>query len=737
MKKTPAIMMILVLIFSLITACADKPSEPIEDEHNYGKIIYVSPNGNDENSGEKDTPVASLTGAVKAMRDYRSQNGLPEGGIKIEFATGTYNVTEGITLTAEDSGTEDSPVVFAGANDAKVLFNGGISLNPADFMPADENFKALLQTEEAKQNVVMIDLAKAGCYDLNDTKDLGNLASGDDILTSMNFTAFRQELFVNGKRKTVARWPNEPYCHPEIDTTATTGDNGTEYTKILISDEKATIWRKNNAIRFYGMPKYEWSLCYLPAINVDKDSSALLFPADNGLTKDCMYYVFNIPQELDSPGEYYWDTTANILYYWPEEDINKEEIFFSQFTETPINFFNCTNLTFANLSAGYFRGGFLYGFGDHITISNCNIFDMGGSAVMYLKGNYNTVKGCLIHDLAAGGIVISTGDITTQTSGQTLITDNIFHDWAQIFTVYRPAAEINGIGAKISHNEFYNTHHSAIEICAAQCDVEYNDIHDVCLAAGDGGAIYTWGKFTWAGNVFRYNYIHQVGDIINTALGIERCGLGAGMFFDFWGRFSVCYGNVFVDVKGCCMCGASGHMTYENNLCINVGEPINISYWGVTEKPDIYDDTWIEDDIRLYDYLNQIWRYSSPRTALFVEVANQAITPNCKDLPLAAAYNIVRNNVRYIDTSANVKSFDCDNKEIYTKDGIIRTSDYYFALSPYMDNACYTDVDPGFTDYTNGDYRLKEDSRVFRDLIGFEPLDVSVAGPRASENPFK
>ena len=166
MKKTPAIMLILALIFSLVTACADNPAGPIEEEHVYGKIIYVSPDGNDENSGEKDTPVASLTGAVNAMRSYRKQNGLPEGGIKIEFASGTYNVTEGITLTAEDSGTEESPIVFAGADDANVLFNGGVILDPSDFQPADDAFKSLLQTEEAKQNVVMIDLASAGCYDL-------------------------------------------------------------------------------------------------------------------------------------------------------------------------------------------------------------------------------------------------------------------------------------------------------------------------------------------------------------------------------------------------------------------------------------------------------------------------------------------------------------------------------------------------------------------------------------------
>ncbi len=741
MKKQFAIMLILALTFSLLTACADKPSEPIEDEHNYGKIIYVSPNGNDENNGEKGSPVASLVGAVKAMRDYRSQNGLPEGGIKIEFAAGTYNITEGITLTAEDSGTEDKPIVFAGANDAKVLFNGGISLNPADFMPADEDFKALLQTEEAKQNVVMINLAKAGCYDLDSAKEYYNKKSTD---IDPNFSAeadyYRQELFVNGKRQSLARWPNEPYCNPEIDREVEEKDSKEGYVLIYISEKQAELWRSVDKIEFYGLPIFEWANTCISDIDVAEDKPALMFPvikSDFGITSDCLYYVYNIPCELDSPGEYYWDTKTNFLYYWPTDEFETAGISFSQLSEVPFTLDECSYISLENLSAVSFRNSFINGEGDHISINKCHLSGIDGTAAIIIQGDYNTVTGCLIHDLAAGGVIITTGDTATQTMGKTIVSDNIIYDFSQIYTIYNPAVGIKGHGAEVSHNEIYNCAHCAISICAGQCDIAYNNVHDCCLEVGDGGAIYTWGRFIWAGNVFRYNYVHRIGDILNPILGLSRPGAGSGMFFDFWGKYSLCYGNVFADVRGCCMCGAGGHMTYQNNLCINVGEPINISYWGVTDMSNAYDNTWLKDDIRRYDYLNRIWRFSSPRTALFVEVADQKINPNCIDLPLAAAYNIVQNNVRFIDSNSDFKPFDCDTKENYTKDGIIRTSDYYFALSPYMDNACYTDVDPGFTDYANGDYSLKKDSRVFRDLIGFENIDMSVFGPRAAVNPFK
>ncbi len=740
MKKSLSLLLIFAVIITLFSAC-NKPQEPVEEEHEYGKIIYVSPDGNDENNGEKGSPVASLVGAVKAMRGYRSQNGLPDGGIKIEFAEGTYNVTEGITLTAEDSGEEDKPVVFTGAKGAEVLFDGGITIKPSDFLPADDGFKSLLQTEEAKQNVVMLDLAKAGCYDLDSTKEyLRKKSTEFNPNTSAESDYYRQELFVNGKRQSLARWPNETYCNPEIDREVGEYDSKDGYVLIYIPEKQADLWRSVDKIEFYGLPVFEWANTCLPDIDVSEEESALMFPvfkSDYGITSDCLYYVYNIPYELDSPGEYYWDTKTNFLYYWPTEGFETAGISFSQFAGVPFTLDGCSYISFENLSAVSFRNRFINGDGDHISVNECHLSGIDGSTAMAVRGDYNTVKGCLIHDLAAAGIIMTTGDTATQTMGKTVVSDNIIYDFSQIYTICNPAVGIKGHGAEVSHNEIYNCAHYAIEICAGQCDIAYNDVHDCCLEVGDGGAIYTWGRFTWAGNVFKYNYLHQIGDILNPMFGLSRPGAGAGMFFDYWGRFSTCYGNIFVDVRGCCMCGASGHMTYRNNLCINVGEPINISYWGVTEMPGAYDNTWIADDIRLYDYLNPIWRYSSPRTAIFIEVNDQKRNINCMDLPLAAAYNIVQNNVRFIDSGSEFKPFDCDNEVDYTKGGIIRTSDYYFTLSPYMDNACYTDVDPGFTDYANGDYTLREDSRVFRDLIGFEPLDVSVAGPRASENPFK
>ncbi len=721
MKRFLSTLLLIAVAVSLLAAC-EKPLDPAEEEHKYGKIIYVSPDGNDENSGEKDTPVASLSGAVKALRTYRTENGLPEGGIKIEFVEGTYNVTESITLTADDSGEEDKPIVFASAKDAYVLFDGGVSINPSDFKPADDTFKSLLPTEEAKANVLMLDLAAAGCYDL------------DDAVNNQANNFYRQELFVNGKRQDVARWPNKEYYHPEVDYKNLISDeSGNKFGKIFITEEQADVWRNIKDIRFYGYPYYDWRTVRMNKIDVSADEAALLYPVtgESSLGKGCVYFVYNIPQELDSPGEYYWDTKSNILYYWPDTGFETSEISFSQFTEYPVTLEKCSYITFDNLSAKYFRNGFLNGIGNHITVSNCCLSGLGGNAAVSLIGDYNTIKGCLLHDLAAKGITVRAGDVATQTFGNTTVIDNIIYEWQQIYTVYNAAIDINGYGILVSHNEMHDSPHVAVEVSGGQCVIEYNLIYNCCRESSDCGAVHTLGYFTWYDNVYRYNVMHDVKDLVHEP------GWGNGVYFDCWGRFWSAYGNLFYNIAGTALCGASGYMDLHDNICVNVGGPINIVYWGTEEMPDFYDnESWMKNDIRLYDYHSQLWRYTSSRTLLFAEVGNQDENYTSYDLPQSPSHFYIRNNVRYIDSSSPFEPFDDDEGEDPSLFRIVRGMPWAFDLSAISDNVYYLE-DPGFTDYANNDFTFRKDSRVFRDLIGFEEPDLSTVGARASENPFK
>ena len=50
-------------------------------------------------------------------------------------------------------------------------------------------------------------------------------------------------------------------------------------------------------------------------------------------------------------------------------------------------------------------------------------------------------------------------------------------------------------------------------------------------------------------------------------------------------------------------------------------------------------------------------------------------------------------------------------------------------------NNVVTTKDPGFVDYQNGNYQLKEDSEVFKKIPGFENVDMSKIGNNAPVGP--
>jgi len=73
--------------------------------------IYLSPSGDDTNSGTIEKPLATLTAARDKAREFRQNNqtGKPVEVIALE---GEYFMFQPLDLTDSDGGTTDSPLVF-------------------------------------------------------------------------------------------------------------------------------------------------------------------------------------------------------------------------------------------------------------------------------------------------------------------------------------------------------------------------------------------------------------------------------------------------------------------------------------------------------------------------------------------------------------------------------------------------------------------------------------------------
>ncbi|HEX2999546.1 MAG TPA: LamG domain-containing protein, partial [Armatimonadota bacterium] len=127
----------------------------------YAAELFVSPQGNDANSGSKTAPVASLTRARDLVRALRARG--VKGAIAVNVLPGEYRVTAPLELTAQDSGTKQAPVVYRAVQPGKSIFYGGTRLK--GFATVTDPAVLARLPQEARGRVVCCDLRAQGITD--------------------------------------------------------------------------------------------------------------------------------------------------------------------------------------------------------------------------------------------------------------------------------------------------------------------------------------------------------------------------------------------------------------------------------------------------------------------------------------------------------------------------------------------------------------------------------------------
>ena len=86
--------------------------------------FWVSPQGKDANSGTKARPFATFVAAQRAVAQRKGS-----GPVTVHFLAGTYYLPQTVVFTDKDSGSKDSPITYMADEGVEAVISGGTRLS--------------------------------------------------------------------------------------------------------------------------------------------------------------------------------------------------------------------------------------------------------------------------------------------------------------------------------------------------------------------------------------------------------------------------------------------------------------------------------------------------------------------------------------------------------------------------------------------------------------------------------
>ena len=534
-----------------------------------GRAFYVAPDGSDSAAGTINAPFATPEAAMAEIKRLKAADLLEPGTVYVYFRGGSYDRRTPFTLTAEDSGTEESPIVFASYPGEKAVFNGGKKLDAS---------KAQKVTDQEILNRILDPFARTRLMQI----DLGEQGVGGFYgLADWSYdTPYLIDFYVNGSAMSLARWPNDEEGSAFVKITSVEGTDASKPFTIGFEDPtgRTARWHadslKNLAIK--GGLANEYTIVSNRVASVDSQNNKLTTASGSAAyptTQWGKFYFYNLLDEIDVPGEYYIDNETKMLYFYPTtDDLESADLFVSQHEDAMFKINGAAYITLQDLTFSYSKRTPVVVDASHVTLDGCTISHTGLQGAK-LAGTDLTVKNCHIFDIAGDGINLS-GSVANRenlVSDKNKIINNRIHSVSRVAqsTSYAIQVEKSSVGLEIKNNEIYDCRGIAIRLWKANNTlIQDNEIYDALQYTSDNGAIY-WGRdATTLGNRVIHNYIHDLGNSYGgygfQGVFVDDCGSGPYMTDNILYRC----GSMGYKTN----CGNYGHL--ENNLFIDTEKAV-------------------------------------------------------------------------------------------------------------------------------------------------------------------
>lgn len=473
-----------------------------------GQVIYVSTRGNDKWNGSEKKPVASLVRAQELARAYGRDT-----SVEIVFEDGIYYLPGTVQFTGQDSKDYPATVTLRARHEGKAVISGGQQIR--------------LDWKQEAGNIYV-----------------ASVPAGMDI----------DQLYVAGLRQPMARFPNaQPGKQRNVYDTWVLDHQAQPNPEMdPLQPERIALWKNPEGGYVHAMHTALWGDMHWEIKGKNEDGTLQLEGGWQNNRPSGMHplyrFVENIKEELDVPGEWYYDRSESKLYYMPLPEIDLDEakveivrlkhlIEFNGTKENSVRGIHLQGLTFKHTARTFmenkeqllrsdwtmYRGGaIVFNGAEECSVENCEFDHLGGNTIFVNNYNrYLTVRGCYIHHSGANGIVFvgdpdmvrsplfrygnqnyETMDMTPGSLGDNYPQDCWVDDCLITMTgrdekQTAPVQISMSQRIRVSHCSIYDVPRAGININEGTFGghiIEFCDVFNTVLETGDHGSFNSWGR---------------------------------------------------------------------------------------------------------------------------------------------------------------------------------------------------------------------------------------------------
>jgi hypothetical protein len=520
--------------------------------------IFVSPDGNDANSGLRNSPFKTLATALKnAVTRKNNDSSI------ITLLSGIYKIDNPLFLIGKNSESKDAPIVIrsmAEEAENRAILCGGVELKPELSQPCgNEDFKAGINQRYA---------SKIRSWKFED------VGISDTAFWSMQnvHNSIIPQLFYCNKRMPLARWPNDSFARMDsvlvnrpVILGSIKGDTVGDFITRVIPRATLKKWEKEMDHAFlHGYWFWDWydNVELFDSISTPSGVIKAKPPYNGyGYRKGQRFYAANLLCELDKEGEWCVDPKRKAIYFWPPANAKNESAWLTVNTGGLISLKGVSNVTFSGLEFMASVNGLVTGTAcTTITFERCIFQNTGGNGITLSAAYGCSITGCEFARIGKTAIAVSGGVRKTLTPSGILIVNNRIHDFGQVQRTNQAAMRIadDAVGCVVEENTMYNAPGSAIMFMGNNHRIANNYIYSVCTEVQDDGVIYTGRDWTSRGTVISNNRI-------------ENCGSGdvSAVYLDDAASGIVVEGNYVKNVPRAFKIGGGRDNIFRNNTIVN------------------------------------------------------------------------------------------------------------------------------------------------------------------------